>query len=175
MCCRVQYVFLCEVWFPCLTTNQSGWWSVKPLNQSCYLAQGSLERIRILSPSVLVQTLAGGGLISLGKFTWVHRQSPCRFHQPSEITKHCISWPWPWIVYFWEGCGGRAVRECHLEMALVRTKEHCHLFSKRTCPRESWAILALVNGWNLCFFNMYRYCRSPRIMRVVINILGMFC
>lgn len=106
-------------------------------------------------------------------------KSPCRFHQPSEITKHCISWPWPWIVYFWEACGGRAVRECHLEIALVRTKEHCHLFSKRTCPRESWAILALVNGWNLSFFliclNMYRYCHSPRIMRVVINILDMFC
>lgn len=25
------------------------------------------------------------------------------------------------------------------------------------------------------FFNMYRYCRSPRIMPVVINILDMFC
>lgn len=48
-------------------TNQSGWWSVRPLNQSCYLALGSLERIIILSPSGLVQTLTGGGLILTGE------------------------------------------------------------------------------------------------------------
>lgn len=66
---------------------------------------------------MLVQTLKGGGLISLGKFTWGHRLSPADFINSSlKFTKHCISWPWPWIVYFWRSCGVK--RECHFRNSL---------------------------------------------------------
>lgn len=133
-------------------TNQSGWWSVRPLNQSCYLALGSLERIIILSPSGLVQTLTGGGLILTGE---VHLDPSSESLQISSTfwnhqTLHFLTLTLDCLLV-----GGQAVRECHLEIALVRTKEHCRLFLKRTCPRESWAILALVNGWNLFFFLKY--------------------